>query len=528
MFHVLIVDDEIFSVEATLCAINWKKLKVEEVFSAYNMKMAKSIFEQHRIDVMLCDIEMPKGSGIELAAWVKEHFPKTVSLFLTCHSDFQYAKEAVSLGAFEYLLKPMEYEKLENYLARALKEYQRRSDLNAYKDKWFIHHEIVQNKFWSDLILEKSEYSADFLLRDAEKKDIFLSEHARYLPILVTVQNYQELLHSWYGNDLDFAFRNIIYELLDLEECHVAVANTAPNEKMILVSRRSGEGEPCLPEQEFLKLIGLRLEKFSEISQKYFHAQLSVATGRQTAFEGLPQEYRALHGQSGVHHAQESDPSGTDFFQNPKFAGFKPKISDWTEFIFSNRPDLLTAKFEQCFAKDLNAGIQFYEILAQSVFLELLKRNISAYTVFSDERLQKQKGKPTMAAMKILLQNLCMVIFEKTQKILMSDTIVEQVKTYIAQNISSSLSREQLAKQFFLNPDYLTRLFKKETKSSLQTYILKERIKKAKFLLETTDLTISEVHEQSGFANSSYFSKIFKRECGMTPQEYRQQERVRE
>ena len=157
--------------------------------------------------------------------------------------------------------------------------------------------------------------------------------------------------------------------------------------------------------------------------------------------------------------------------------------------------------------------------------MELLKRNISAYTVFSGDRLQKTKGKMTMAGMKMLLQNLCMIIFEKTQKILLSDTIVEQVKTYITQNLSSNLSREQLAKQFFLNPDYLTRLFKKETKSSLQTYILKERIKKAKFLLETTDLTISEVHEQSGFSNSSYFSKMFKRETRMTPQEYRQRER---
>ena len=80
MFHVLIVDDEIFSVEAVLCAIDWKSLHVDKVFSAYNMKMAKSIFAEHQIDVMLCDIEMPRGSGIELAAWVKEYSPKTVRL----------------------------------------------------------------------------------------------------------------------------------------------------------------------------------------------------------------------------------------------------------------------------------------------------------------------------------------------------------------------------------------------------------------------------------------------------------------
>ena len=59
-----------------------------------------------------------------------------------------------------------------------------------------------------------------------------------------------------------------------------------------------------------------------------------------------------------------------------------------------------------------------------------------------------------------------MIIFEKTQKILISDTIVEQVKAYITQNLARNLSREQLAKQFFLNPDYLTRLFKKRNRKS--------------------------------------------------------------
>ena len=133
MFHVLIVDDEMFSVDAILAAIDWKILNVDQVFSAYDMAGAQDIFRSQRVDVMVCDIEMPNGSGIDLASWVKEYFPKTVSLFLTCHSDFSYAKEAVSLGAFEYLLKPMRYEILQQYLSNALCEYQKRITLKSWK-----------------------------------------------------------------------------------------------------------------------------------------------------------------------------------------------------------------------------------------------------------------------------------------------------------------------------------------------------------------------------------------------------------
>ena len=116
---------------------------------------------------------------------------------------------------------------------------------------------------------------------------------------------------------------------------------------------------------------------------------------------------------------------------------------------------------------------------------------------------------------------ICLVIFEKTQELSSGETIIDQIKIYITKSLASDLSRESLAKEFFLNPNYLSRLFKKETGISLQDYILQERLKKAKFLLETTALSISEVHEQCGFYHSSYFSKVFKREMGMTPQEYR-------
>ena len=191
------------------------------------------------------------------------------------------------------------------------------------------------------------------------------------------------------------------------------------------------------------------------------------------------------------------------------------KLNEWVDFVFSNRPDLLISEFDRLFGEDLKGAVRFYDTLVQAVFIELLKKNISAYTIFSDERLRLQKNRATPESIKMLLCNLCMAIFEKTQKIFANDTVVDQVKSYIARNLSDDLSREQLARQFFLNPDYLSRLFKKETGYSLQSYIVEERIKKAKFLLETTELSISEIHEQSGFANSSYFSKIFKRETGL-------------
>lgn len=104
-----------------------------------------------------------------------------------------------------------------------------------------------------------------------------------------------------------------------------------------------------------------------------------------------------------------------------------------------------------------------------------------------------------------------------------SDSPVETVKRIIAENITTEISRDELAGQVFMSPDYLTKLFKKETGMSLSEYITAKRIALARQLLETTELSIVEISRRAGFSYSSYFVRIFKKKTGITPQQYRQE-----
>lgn len=117
---ILIVDDEWIVVQNIRDNIHWEQLGLSRVYTALNLVQAQQVFRDHPVDIMICDIEMPEGNGIELMAWVKEHSPGTVRVFLTCHEDFAYAKQAVKLGAFDYLLKPIPYEELEFVISQAL------------------------------------------------------------------------------------------------------------------------------------------------------------------------------------------------------------------------------------------------------------------------------------------------------------------------------------------------------------------------------------------------------------------------
>ncbi|MDI4647024.1 response regulator [Cohnella hashimotonis] len=102
-----------------------------------------------------------------------------------------------------------------------------------------------------------------------------------------------------------------------------------------------------------------------------------------------------------------------------------------------------------------------------------------------------------------------------------ASVLVEQLKSYISGHLSEDLSLDQLSRHFYVNPTYLSRLFKKRTNEVLSLYITKEKMNAARRLLLQDGMKISEAARQVGYNNSNYFAKVFRNTFGMSPQEYK-------
>ncbi len=100
-------------------------------------------------------------------------------------------------------------------------------------------------------------------------------------------------------------------------------------------------------------------------------------------------------------------------------------------------------------------------------------------------------------------------------------TPIQRAMTYIRRNIDKDLSRAEIAEAIYLNPEYLSRLFKKETGASLNDYIVTEKMRAAQSLLSDTNIPVSLIATKVGYSNFSYFSQVFKKYTGMSPVEYR-------
>jgi len=105
MIKVILVEDDIEMLEGLKHVIDWESLGFSIVGTARNGNAALSLVEKHAPDVIITDITMPMMSGLELISAVKKIHPQIKSVIISCHEEFEYAREALRLNANEYLLK---------------------------------------------------------------------------------------------------------------------------------------------------------------------------------------------------------------------------------------------------------------------------------------------------------------------------------------------------------------------------------------------------------------------------------------
>lgn len=108
---------------------------------------------------------------------------------------------------------------------------------------------------------------------------------------------------------------------------------------------------------------------------------------------------------------------------------------------------------------------------------------------------------------------------EEPQKI--RNATVDRISAYISENFRESLNLSQIAAQFYINPCYMSHLFKKATGLSIVEYLNSVRIRAAKKYMETTSLKVTEIAGLVGFCTSSHFSRVFKAGTGLSPNAYR-------
>jgi len=107
MLHVAVIDDNPLVLESLTTTIDWSALDCMVVGAAGNGDDARALLSQKRVDIIISDIKMPRMDGLELAGWVAQIGIHAKIILITGFQEFELAQQALRLGVFDLLCKPL-------------------------------------------------------------------------------------------------------------------------------------------------------------------------------------------------------------------------------------------------------------------------------------------------------------------------------------------------------------------------------------------------------------------------------------
>lgn len=209
-----------------------------------------------------------------------------------------------------------------------------------------------------------------------------------------------------------------------------------------------------------------------------------------------------------------------------------PQIRTWNTLLKDGYPEAveqeaMTLLDEMSARGEMNADSlrSFYQDFMQMIYFTVGGSEEKIHELFyQPEALELYRnGMKSVDKMKALIRYVTSSWTEH-KSVDESKELLDRLKQYIDEHLESELRRDELAEYVHLNPDYLTRLMKKQTGYSLKEYVTRRKMETARTLLRTTTLPVGFIAAKLGYNNFSHFSYTYKKIMDVTPQEERHTE----
>ncbi|WP_040208937.1 response regulator transcription factor [Neobacillus jeddahensis] len=218
MWKMLIADDEPKIRRGLKSLINLLELKIEVVGEAEDGEIALEMVKQHLPQILLVDICMPFINGLELIEEVQKINSKCLVIIVTGYDEFSYAQQAIKLGVFDYLLKPIVKDQLQTVLKKAIAQLELQFSNEKYSewtnDQLKKNLPFLREQFLDDMM--NGIVSEQDIIEQMEFLQISLTEGQLGVlvvkPLGKSTQQPFEL--DWDQQLLLFAIQNVIVDIL--------------------------------------------------------------------------------------------------------------------------------------------------------------------------------------------------------------------------------------------------------------------------------------------------------------------------
>lgn len=524
MFRTLLVDDD-FLVRSYLKTLgSWQRAGYEVVKDVQDGEEALHVLEEEKIDVVITDISMPVMDGIELIRHIREEKENIYVIVLSCHDDFEYVKEAMRLGADEYILKnTLDEETLSEILEKSRHQIESRmvksSEHERTKKLIRMGSHTLKYHFFNGIL------SGTLKGGEREEKRMEAGVQGRFQNSAVISM----FMHEWNR-------QNQIWTPLESEQYSQIFRHGLMAKMEELLQEDSDYAEIiylgagifcCFLDLSSMRRSSVMRQRLTNVASACFRYckkepyQFGIGVSNICIGEdGIRQAYQQAREMMKLNFYDDSDILYFDCVKemSSKLPAEAEELYERIDLLKKNgRQEELTGLWKRVLdacERERTDGKLLVQWLKRLDKKALIERPAEAYNeIYKIEDFRK------------IAESYCQDLFaDKKMEIPPNVSgVVRHAIEFIHGNYKKPISLQDVADAAGVNPAYLSYLFKQEMQIGFSNYLQECRMACAKKLLCTTNYKIKDVAAEAGFNDYHYFSKTFKKLGGLSPADYRKE-----
>lgn len=493
MFRVMIVEDEVTLRNGLVRLINWTELDCELISVCANGAEALEELSYKMVDIVIADIKMPVMDGLQRCAYLQEHYPAVRKIILSAYAVFQYAQEALKYGVSGYVVKTSMMQELPSLLKKVTADIalqtERQSESASESSMNYIQHLFSSIPRWPQLssgnayVLVAAEHS---MPADRMQNSIIQYSKAIFA---------DDLLYSTWVSPTRFVHVLVCSgdAVIGSDEClyQTLYRYCESIHNRMAMSLSAGMSLPFTSRAELGQAYEQALEALTHtLDGEYVfeYAKLRNETADELNFDSILEHF--------LHLLQKDD----EVIRSQLLAFFRKNIQSMISYNA--------------------ARVTLSQLAIQISHLLRGHKEYKAFRTLRNDFIAQINDSQSMQA---LFDSTCTALLNAVHlfKEKRLNPLVLEANHYIAQHYSEKIRLKDIAAALHINSSYFSRIYKAYTDETVIGYINQYRIRKAKELMMTSNLSITDIATMIGFDDPSYFSPVFVRYTGFLPMQYR-------
>ncbi|WP_339265887.1 response regulator [Paenibacillus sp. FSL R5-0470] len=539
--RILIVDDEKIVRIALSTLIKWDEYGFKLMGAVADGYKALEVIESESIDIVIMDLVMPNMDGLELIRTLNERKFTGKFVVLSNYDDYAYVREAMKLGAEDYMLKltlkPDELILLLKKISEQLLMERELKEQDIHMKIKLNETQLQQrNTIWRELLLDQ-EQDMVYLLQETQKYEIPFDRLAGNL-IMIRIDDYVEALSNGKINNkrlLSFSIANIVKETVS-DHFAFDFIEMESHQYIVIVYEQTGYSD----ESSWLLLMNNLVQMLK------LYLNLSVSVTLSDAFVGLKQlrEQYTLCLRASTNNFY-TGPASVLVAGHSKLTQSLHSINyvEWldqvkaavevgnTKLVLENISILFNEakqiKWDPSALKfhllGLLSDLDNLVLKWNTQVLSFTEQNrVGATTLlesFESDISQAESMEGLSLSIEQAMQEAINLLYQVKSNIYRKEVL--RITEILQENVENKITLDRLAQEVNMNVNYLCRVFKQDTGRSIVQYMNELKINKAIELLKLPDTRIKEVASQVGIDDPFYFNRVFKKIVGLSPSDFR-------